>query len=50
MPQALKVQNDFGIERFVLVGDRGMITQIADQGLAGDRGHGLDHCVTFRGD
>jgi transposase len=27
MPQALKVQNDFGIERFVLVGDRGMITQ-----------------------
>jgi len=27
MPQALKVRNDFGIERFVLVGDRGMITQ-----------------------
>jgi len=27
MPQVFKVQNDFGIERFVLVGDRGMITQ-----------------------
>lgn len=27
MPQVLKVRNDFGIERFVLVGDRGMITQ-----------------------
>jgi len=27
LPQAKKVKNDFGIERFVLVGDRGMITQ-----------------------
>jgi len=27
LPQANKVKNDFGIERFVLVGDRGMITQ-----------------------
>jgi len=27
LPQAEKVQVDFGIERFVLVGDRGMVTQ-----------------------
>ena len=27
LPQVTKVQKDFGIERFVLVGDRGMITQ-----------------------
>ena len=27
LPQANKLRNDFGIERFVLVGDRGMITQ-----------------------
>lgn len=27
LPQIKKVKNDFGIERFVLVGDRGMITQ-----------------------
>jgi len=27
LPQVKKVKNDFGIERFVLVGDRGMITQ-----------------------
>jgi transposase len=27
LPQVLKVRDDFGIERFVLVGDRGMITE-----------------------
>lgn len=27
LPQVNKLKNDFGIERFVLVGDRGMITQ-----------------------
>jgi len=27
LPQVQKVKNEFGIERFVLVGDRGMITQ-----------------------
>jgi transposase len=27
LPQVYKVQKDFGIERFVLVGDRGMLTQ-----------------------
>jgi len=27
MPQVEKLQNDFGIDRFTLVGDRGMITQ-----------------------
>ena len=27
LPQVTKLQKDFGIERFVLVGDRGMITQ-----------------------
>jgi len=27
LPQVYKVKNEFGIERFVLVGDRGMITQ-----------------------
>lgn len=27
LPQVTKVQKDFGIERFVLVGDRGMLTQ-----------------------
>jgi transposase len=27
LPQVSKVQQDFGIERFVLVGDRGMLTQ-----------------------
>jgi transposase len=33
MPQVLKIQKEFGIERSVLVGDRGMITQIQIKAL-----------------
>jgi transposase len=38
LPQVIKVQEQFGIERFVMVGDRGMITQRQVDALQGFEG------------
>ena len=38
LPQVVKVQKNFGIERFVMVGDRGMITQTQVDVLQGIKG------------
>jgi len=46
MPQVLKIQNEFGIERSVLVGDRGMITQIQIKALR--KIEGMDWITALR--
>jgi transposase len=46
LPQVQKVQEDFGIERFILVGDRGMITQKQIDALG--KIEGLDWITALR--
>ena len=47
MPQVMKLKESFGLERMVLVGDRGMISK-GDRGAQGHRRPRLDHRLEER--
>jgi transposase len=48
LPQVQRVQRGFGIERFVIVGDRGMISQVQIDALKGCRG--VEWITALRGE